>query len=214
MAFLFAESEALKKKLKGLSVPTSSGSIPVGVKFSNPESELSKQTFPLIVIQFVGFNKADDREHRGTVRLRYAPEGHAPWWGPDDVSYDPKDSPYMADYPVPVDLDYQVNVLCRKAQHDLLLLGAMADHDYLPARFGYLTVDADHTIRTLELVGGPTPDSRQDNDGSRLITQTYLVRIASEYPPEVLDRAAEVMSINIDVTNYPGGIPDEFYSGD
>lgn len=182
MPWLINEDRALKLKLQVLTVtdvnaPTGR---PVPVRYAVPESELATQTFPLISIEHAGIEKADDREHRGNIRLPYAPEGMTAWYQATDDGFDVTQSPYLADFPIPYDIRYRVCVYTRESWHDIALASALAQQSFLPARFGFLQIPEDQTVRTLELIGGPEVASQRDSNGKRLFRREYLISVASE----------------------------------
>lgn len=182
MPWLINEDRAVKQKLTGLTVTDESApnGRPVVVRYRTPESELAKQTFPLIIIEHAGIEKANDREHRGQIFLPYAPEGSATWWQPTDPGWDVTQSPYVMDFPIPYDLRYRVIVLARESWHDIYLASAMAQPSCIPARFGFLEIPEDGTVRALNLLGGPELVDIRDENGKRLFRREYLISVTSE----------------------------------
>lgn len=178
MPFLLNEDKALKAKLQGLVVhdATSGDGRRVTVRYRNPEYELADAVYPLILISHSRISRAEEREHRGYVRLHYAPEGYAPW--PDMT--DPAGSPYMAQMPVPVNVDYQIDAYARKETHLIEMVGALTGFHFLPDRFGYLPIGEDGTVRRLDLLGGPEFSESKDEQNKRLFIATWLIRVSSE----------------------------------
>lgn len=176
MPWIFAEDAALKAKLSGLTVTdvTAPGGRRVAVRFRLPETELADLTFPCVIIDHVSVLRDTEREHRGITRLPYAPEGV------DGVPDAKGLYPFLVDYPIPYDINYQITVLSRKAPHHLALVGALAKLDRLPTRFGYLEIPGDGTIRRLDLDGGPELSSAPDGEGKRLFEATYLISVSTE----------------------------------
>ncbi|MDX3260695.1 hypothetical protein PV336_15860 [Streptomyces sp. MI02-2A] len=202
MPWLINEDRAVKAKLQGLTVsdvnaPT--GGRPVPVRYRVPESELAAQTFPLIVIEHAGVEKADDREHRGTIMLPYAPEGSAPWWQPTDSGWDVRDSPYMVDFPIPYDIRYRVLVFTRLSEHDIALASAMAQFNRIPARFGFLEIPEDHTTRRLDLLGGPELVDTRDGDGKRMFRREYLISVSSEMTQAAVQGYIAAQTVALDL---------------
>lgn len=197
MPFIFNEDAAIKAKFQGLTVSDETAppsGRPVAVRFRLPETELADSNYPQIIIDPPEIRKADEREHRGHTYLPYVPETYA---GPDPVlginrdtgatvSWDPATSDvdqspfYVEDYPIPFDFDYQVTVQTRKQSHLTQLMLLLAGVDYIPYRFGYLTVPADGTVRSLFLMGGPEIIPSKDSDSKRLFQAVYRVRVVSE----------------------------------
>ncbi|MEV8399225.1 putative Ig domain-containing protein [Streptomyces niveus] len=178
MPFLLNEDKALKLKLQGLMVhdSTSGPGRKVTVRYKNPEYELADATYPLALISHSRISRDEERESRGTVNVHYAPEGYEPW---ADMT-DPTQSPYMAQMPIPLNIDYQLDVYARKELHIIELTGALMGFDFLPPRFGYLPVGEDGTIRRLDLLGGPDYTESKDELGKRLFCASWALRVSSE----------------------------------
>jgi hypothetical protein len=204
MPWLINEDRAVKAKLQGLTVTdvNAPDGRAVAVRYRVPESELAQQTFPLIVIEHAGIDKADEREHRGYVHLPYAPEGAEKWWNPDDPSYDVTKSPYIVEFPIPYDLRYRIVVFSRTYWHDMALAAALAQHDRIPARFGFLSIPEDGTVRRLDLLGGPELVDTRDEDGKRLFRREYLISVSSEMLPATASHYAQAQSVALDFEYY------------
>jgi hypothetical protein len=200
LPWLINEDRAVKAKLQGLSVTDANApdGRPVPVRYRIPEVELATQTFPLIVVEHAGIEKADEREHRGPVYLPYAPEGTTRWWAEGDTSYDVTQSPYLVDYPIPFDLRYRVMVFTRLAEHDIALASLMMQRDRIPARFGFLEIPEDGTVRRLDLLGGPELADTRDENGKRLFRREYLISVSSEMLQSVADAYIKATSVALD----------------
>lgn len=200
MPFLLNEEKALKGKLQGLKVQDANaptGGRPVTVRYRVPEDELGTLTFPLIAITRVNMSPATDREHRGRVALMYTPESEANW-NPDVESYDT--SPYVVDYPVPMDLQYQITVMSRKEAHLADLTAQLAQPSRLPYRFGFLEVPEDGTVRSLFIDGGPEFEPTRDRDGKRLFQSHYTIRIPTELIPAVIAQAEKAAQVQFSLS--------------
>lgn len=210
------ESRAMRKKLEGMTA--SASSYPQGrgipVEYVEPDFELVKASYPGIYIAYGAVTKANDREVRGPTNLQYAPPGlpvdvQVPedmdnkdstatvnW---PDTGFDRLSSPYyVADHPIPYNLDFQVAVLTRNYQQTFEIIGQLQDIERLPERFGFLEVPEDGTVRTLELLGGPDTSVIRDEDGKRLVQTLYSVRVAAElslYDVETIKRV-ETVDVN------------------
>lgn len=199
MPWLLNEDGALKSKLLGLTVGASAvvGPINVDVRFTNPEDEFEDVTYPLIMLTQIAVERASEREHRGFVEVGTLPEG-----------FDPAAGPYFAEYPVPYDIDYQVQLFCRSLQHRTELVSKLARFEYLPERFGFLTIPQDNSVRRLDLMGGPEMGAGRDADGKRLFTATYRVRVSTELfllgDPETLPT---VETVDLEIDPYVPGQP-------
>lgn len=205
--WLLNEDAALKYKLQGLQVVDANApkGRTVPVRFRLPEVEVADLTFPIIVIDHDGWYEAPEREHRGFVKLPYAPEGFAPWWddtGPTTTIFDPNDSPYWSFFPLPYNLDYTVTVYARiQHEHTMPLIAQLAAYNRLNAKFGFLDVPQDGTKRTMQLLGGPSNLMEYDNNGKRLFKTVYKVRVFSELVPEIIQYVL-AKQINLDLSVY------------
>jgi hypothetical protein len=212
MSWLLNEDGALKEKLRGLSVTdvNAPSGRPVPVRFRLPENELADLTFPTVIIDHSDLVKDSQREHRGSILLPYAPEGQ-PLWDTNPTTYDPAASPYTADFPIPYNIDYQVTVLSRKVLHHMSLVQQMAAFDYLPARFGFLPIPEDGTVRRLDLIGGPELRAVKDGDGKRLFQAIYGIRVSTELLASQVQTFTRVMEVLINMTDKDSGISlDQF----
>ncbi|MFD9815132.1 putative Ig domain-containing protein [Streptomyces sp. NPDC059080] len=167
----------------------------VTVRYQNPEYELADAAYPLALISHTRISRDPERESRGLVNLHYAPEGYEPW---ADMT-DPTQSPYMAQMPIPLNVDYQIDVYARKELHIIELTGAMMQFDLLPQRFGYLPIGEDGTVRRLDLLGGPDYTESKDEQGKRLFCATWAVRVSSEIVPDDIRDLTPVQRVLVDV---------------
>lgn len=200
MPWLLNEDAALKFKLQGMTV-TDATSPPNGrkvkVRYRLPETEVANLDYPCIILEFLGAFGAPEREHRsGPINLPYTPEGYS-GPGPFRVPW----------YPIPYNLDYQVTVLSRLARdHHFPLLARMQMPDKLPYHWGQIIIPQDNTVRTMILSGGPDTPYGVDEDGKRLFTAVYRVRIFSELYGPVTDLSPgnypRVSQLNIDLGVY------------
>lgn len=221
MPWLLSEDAALKYHLQGLTCsdpetrnPANAGKYPGGVRnvpvrYRLPEDEIATMNFPIIIIDPPRINPAHDREHRcHNYRLPYAPEGYDVTWDPTNIMWDAL--PYQVpDVPIPFNLDYQITLLCRLArEHFYPLMAGLAGYDYIPARFGYLNVPQDSTIRSLDLIGGPDTGTvtyaQKDGNNKRLFRATYLVRVYTELPGPITNilQYPPVSEVDIDLKAY------------
>lgn len=212
MSWLFNEDAALKVKLQGCRVTDANApdGRTVPVRFRLPETEIADLTFPIIIIEHDGWFPAPEREHRGYVQLPYAPEGYAKWWddtGPATTNFDPKDSPYWSYIPQPYNLDYYVTFYTRfMTDHTMPLVQQLSQHNRLHPKFAYLDVPQDGTIRTMQLLGGPSPIDGYDENNKRYFSVKYKVRVFSELLNEIVT-FGPVKQINLDVNLY-GNVQD------
>lgn len=202
MPWLMNEDAALKNKLLGVLVQDTNapvGGRPVPVRFRFPETEVADVTYPMIVIEHAGISKSDEREARADhPGLPYSPEGFPALADPTHSSF------VTPGLPIPYDIDYHVTTFARKALHDISLTAAMLQEDRLPARFGYLEVPEDGTIRRLDLLGGPEPNDVLDGSGRRVFRKTWTIRVSSELlPTTIYDYTnAIVRTVDLDLSYY------------
>ena len=211
MPWLRNEDSSLKLKLQGLTV--TDGNSPAGgrtvpVRYRLPQDELADLSYPIIIIEHAGLYPAPEREHRGRIQLPYAPEGYLPWYsGPGNAEV--ADSPYYAYFPMPYNFDYIITLYARfMAQHVQPLAATLATEPYLPAKFGYLTIPQDGTVRSMFLQGGPEFGYGKDEDGKRMFSVTYRIRVFSELVQGVQSMVSyggtlvPVNTVNIDLDVY------------
>lgn len=212
MPWLYNEDAALKVKLQGLVVfdnNAPSGGRPVPVRFRLPQDELANLSYPIIIIEHAGWIPDPEREHRGTnIQLPYAPEGYSQWWGPTQPA-DVTASPYYADFPMPYRFNYQITVYARfMTQHMRPLVAQLLTDPYLPAKFGYLNVPQDGTVRSMFLEGGPEEGYGFDEDSKRMLKTTFLVSVFSELVQNVQSLVpfggtlVPVSAVNLDLDVY------------
>jgi hypothetical protein len=205
--WIYNEDAALKLKLQGLTVSDANNPArPVPVRYRLPEDELATLTYPIVIIEHLPMSFARERAHRNFLKLNYAPDGFPIWWDPAKNTFDPNESPYMSEFPLPVNLDYKVTIYCRKmVEHLQPLIAQLALQPYLPFQFGFLDVPQDGTIRNMFLMEGPETEYGKDQDNKRLFRCSYMVRVMSEVIPEVFVNGlfnGIVKQINLDLGCY------------
>lgn len=201
MPWILNEDAALKGKLTGLLVSDTNagaGARPVLCRYRMPETEFATATFPMIIIARQNILKDDEREHRGKTRLMYTPESVGAW---NSLVEDYSTSPYNVDFPIPFNINYEVTAYSRKEQHNIELVGQLAQQEFLPARFGYLEIPEDGTVRSLFLEGGPEFESAKDADGKRIYRTHYVVRVATELPSAIVAYVAAT-EVNLNINQY------------
>lgn len=204
MPIIFNEDEALKRTLSGVRVPQSRGSntlLNVPVRFSMPQDELATLTFPVVIIDHVSIARDPEREHRGFTTLDYAPEGGDPWWGPTDEEYEGGSaSPYRLEFPIPMNIDYEVTALAREKSHLMALVATYTAEDRLDPRFGAVYIPQDGTARRLEILGETGIESDRDADGKRIFRAKYAVRVPTEIIPAEYPEIFRVDQVNLDLS--------------
>jgi len=201
VTFLISEDEALRERLKGMTVSDDKDSArAVGVWFGQPDPEIRQQSFPFITIDLINVSESKQRamSAQQVKPWYFEPEDFDP-----DVHHDW--SMYM---PVPVDLDYQITTFARQPRHDRQIMSQLLG-SRLPFRFGSLVVREkqtgteggveqwDSTVRRLDLLDIAKRDTVES--GKRMFMNAFTVRVSSEIPTPFLTRLYQrVTTINID----------------
>lgn len=166
MPFIINEDKALKNILSGITVSDSGNPTrPVGVFYGQPDKEIRSQNYPYITIDLIDIAEDTSRAHRGNIKLTYKPEGIT-------------DTNKIVEYPIPVDLYYQVSTWSRQPRHDRQLMAALFSYGRLPFRFGSLPITEDDTIRRLDMMGFSKRDTVEG--GKRLFSNVYNIRVSAE----------------------------------
>lgn len=191
MTFLLSEDTALRKQIEGIIVTdqkaTEDGTArSVGVWFGMPDQELRAQSYPYITIDMIDVSRDFSREMRGTITASQAPYlfGEAPNLGSD----------FVANLPIPVNIDYQVTTYSRHPQHDRQIMAQLLGYK-LPIRFGTLNVE-DNTVRRLDVLDVAKRDLVEA--GKRLFMNAITVRVSSEMPLGLYTEVYDVASIHLD----------------
>jgi len=112
---------------------------------------------------------------------------------PTDTLYTPEGvtTPnQIVNYPVPVQLLYQVTTWSRQPRHDRQIIEQLFSSGRLPFRFGYLNIPEDGTRRRLDLLGFSKRDTTEGD--KRLFSNVYNIRISAEIFEDVLVQLYEV----------------------
>ncbi len=142
----------------------------VGVWFRNPEKDDRPRTYPHITIAFMGEEVASDREHRGLVPLYYKYLQDSPVDAPTGV--------LIANYPIPMNLSYEVTTFARTNTHHSQLIGILSQLEYLHPRFGTVRCPGG-TVRRLERRSA-VPAIGQDEEGKRIFRMVYRLVVPTE----------------------------------
>ena len=180
MPFIINEDAALKSLLSGITVADAGNPTrPVGVFYGQPDKEIRAQAYPYITIDLVGVKEDTARAHRGYVPMSYTPEGAS-----TEISHN-------VNFPIPVDLMYQVSTWSRQPRHDRQIMALLFSSGRLPFRFGQLLVPEDNTMRRLDMLGFTKRDTTES--GKRLFNNIYNIRISSELFPDQLVQMYQVL---------------------
>jgi hypothetical protein len=189
MSFIINEDEALKTLLQGITVSDGGNAArPVAVYYGQPDKDVRQQSYPYITLDLVGVREDVERAHRGVVNLTYTPEGMTPNLNQDGSINQP------IDFPIPVDLIYQVSTWSRQPRHDRQIMAKLFTPGRLPFRFGQLPIPQDGTNRRLDMLGFSKRDTTEG--GKRLFSNVYNIRISSELFVDQLTAVYQVTDVN------------------
>ena len=217
MTFLLNEDEALRNLLKGLTVTDQKAASSqettraVGVWFGQPDQEITEQKYPYITIDMIDVAEDYSRAHRGRVKPAYLPN---PTWmvtpvqavqgtqtvqavqGVQGVAYG-ADHNWDINFPIPVNIDYQVTTYARQPRHDRQLLAQLM-YNKLPLRFGTLDTGDNTvygTVRRLDVLDISKRDVTEQ--GKRLFVNAFTVRISSEIASETYNNMYKALQLNV-----------------
>jgi hypothetical protein len=194
MTFLLSEDNALRDLLKGITVTDQKSDDSnvshrkVEVWFGQPDQELRDQKYPYITIDMIDISEDVTRAMRGLVKPAYLDN-------PETVDGNPwidDDHNWLINFPIPVNIDYQVTVYSRQPRHDREILAQLV-RTRLPLRFGSLQTD-DDTVRRLDVLDISKRDISEA--GKRLFVNAFTVRISSEIAPALLDSFYKVKEVH------------------
>lgn len=211
--FLLAEDSALKARLSNITVTDDrNASRPVSVFFRYPESEKEKK-YPFITIEMVGLSHAKSRQHSEHSLYYSSPLADHPrsMSDPSYIGYSPSEldgdgmeallggnvnSFLRVEAPIPVDLMYQVSTYTRSALHDRQITAQLLKN-VIPFRSNYLIVEADQTVRRLDLLGWTQADLLDMEAGYRKRTfrKVYTLMINAEIMREDFVQIEQVTSV-------------------
>jgi hypothetical protein len=200
MSFLLEEDEALRNLLKDMyvtdqkSVTEDGPQRKVGIWFGQPDQEIRSQSYPYITIDMIDIAEAFDRAHRGRVVADYYPDPDTMATG---VDWDPALHAKDMDYPIPVNIDYQITTYARQPRHDRQILAQLL-YTKIPLRFAVLNVGPDTqfgTARRLDVLDISKRDITEQ--GKRLFVNAITVRISSEIAPTTFNKLYKVQELNV-----------------
>lgn len=210
MTFLLDEDEGLKELLKGMTVTdqkarsTQTTTRKVGVWFGQPDQEVTDQSYPYITIDMIDIAEDTLRAMRGRTKPMYIQDPTLMVQGiqqaqgvqgVQQVTYDSESHNWDIDWPVPVNIDYQITTYARQPRHDREILSQLL-HTRLPFRFGTLntgTNTVNGTVRRLDVLDVSKRDVTEQ--GKRLFVNAITVRISSEIIQSRLNQVYKVQSL-------------------
>ena len=199
MTFLLSEDEAIRNLLKGLVVTdqkaTGEGTPRnVGVWFGQPDQELTAQKYPYITIDMIDIAEDFARSMRGRVKPVYISN---PATIDGTAEFDPETQGWDINFPIPVNIDYQITTYARQPRHDRELLAQLL-YTRLPLRFGTLDTGANNatgTTRRLDMLDVSKRDVTEQ--GKRLFVNAFTVRVSSEIAPETYNKMYKALQLNV-----------------
>ena len=200
MSFLLDEDDALRNLLKDMyvtdqkSVTEDGPQRKVGVWFGQPDQEIRGQSYPYITIDMIDIAEDITRAQRGKVNPVYYAD-------PDtigtDTAWDTDLHDKDMDFPVPVNIDYQVTTYARQPRHDREILAQLL-YTKIPLRFGVLLTGpntASGTHRRLDVLDISKRDITEQ--GKRLFVNAITVRVSSEIAPSTFNKLYKVQELNV-----------------
>ena len=200
MSFLLDEDEALRNLLKDMTVTdqksvTEAGATrKVGVWFGQPDQEIRNQNYPYITIDMIDLSEDVQRAMRGRVKPTYLPNPSDQVQG---VSYDGEIHSWDINYPIPVNIDYQITTYARQPRHDRQILAQLL-YTKIPLRFAVLNTGPNTsagTTRRLDVLDISKRDITEQ--GKRLFVNAITVRISSEIAPETYNQLYKTLELNV-----------------
>ena len=200
MSFLLDEDEALRNLLKDMTVTdqksvTEAGATrKVGVWFGQPDQEIRNQNYPYITIDMIDLSEDVQRAMRGRVKPTYLSNPSDQVQG---VSYDGEIHSWDINYPIPVNIDYQITTYARQPRHDRQILAQLL-YTKIPLRFAVLNTGPNTsagTTRRLDVLDISKRDITEQ--GKRLFVNAITVRISSEIAAETYNQLYKTLELNV-----------------
>lgn len=202
MTFLLSEDEALRNLLKDMVVTDQKSTTEqgpqrkVGVWFGQPDQEIRQQNYPYITIDMIDIAEDFSRSHRGRVKPAYIP---APETIGEDTTWDQDKHDWDINFPIPVNIDYQITTYARMPRHDREILAQLL-YTKIPLRFAVLEPN-DGTVRRLDVLDVSKRDITES--GKRLFVNAITVRVSSEIAPETFNKMYKVLQVTATGTANP-----------
>lgn len=203
MSFLLDEDEALRNLLKDMvvtdqkSVTEEGPQRKVGVWFGQPDQEIRSQSYPYITIDMIDLSEDIARAHRGRVKPAYITDPGTIGTGDDQADWDTDAHGWDINYPVPVNIDYQITTYARQPRHDRQILAQLL-YTKIPLRFATLDTGENTvygTTRRLDVLDIAKRDITEQ--GKRLFVNAITVRVSSEIAPETYFKMYKALQLNV-----------------
>lgn len=196
MTFLLSEDAALRNLLLGMTVTdqnaTNTGTPrTVKVYFGQPDQEIRDQVYPYITIDMIDIAEDFARAHRGKTKPSYMAD---PTTSPSGSgTYDETLHDWYINWPIPVNIDYQITTYSRQPRHDRQILSQIL-YSKIPMRFAVLEPD-DNTVRRLDLLDISKRDVTEQ--GKRLFVNAFTVRVSSEIASETYTQVYKALQVSV-----------------
>lgn len=202
MTFILDEDEALRNLLMGMTVTDQKANTAnvdhlrkVSVWFGQPDQELRNQSYPYITIDLIDISEDFTRSMRGKAKPAYYAD---PSTIGTNTPYNENSHDWEIDYPIPVNIDYQITTYARQPRHDRQILAELL-YTKIPLRFATLntgTNTAQGTIRRLDVLDISKRDVTES--GKRLFVNAITVRVSSEIAPSTYNKFYKVDTVALD----------------
>lgn len=166
----------------------------VGVWFGQPDQEIRAQSYPYITIDMIDIAEDFSRAMRGKVKPAYLTN---PSVIGTNTAWDTDEHDWEINYPIPVNIDYQVTSYCRQPRHDRQILSQLL-YSKLPLRFAVLDTGPNTvfgTTRRLDVLDISKRDITEQ--GRRLFVNAITVRVSSEIAAETYKQMYKVLQVNV-----------------
>lgn len=148
--------------------------------------------YPFITIDLVNISEALDRAHRGGT-MRPTVTGYRP---PDMAQDAVEGRTFVTDWPMAMNLDYQITTWSRFNSHDRQILRSIWER--FPGRYGSLGGNASPRVRPFSAqLLSMVPGDRQDESGKRQFRKIFTLRIFSELWISELREITNVTTLDI-----------------
>lgn len=202
MTFLLDEDEAIRDLLLGMTVTDQKANTTrnVGVWFGQPDQELRDQKYPYVTIDMVDIAEDFSRSMRGKVKPTYLQDPAtmvAAAQGVQQVNYDDEVHNWEIDYPIPVNIDYQITTYARQPRHDRQILAQLM-YTKIPLRFAILNTGPNTvygTTRRLDVLDIAKRDVTES--GKRLFVNAITVRVSSEIAQSTYVKLYKALEISL-----------------
>jgi hypothetical protein len=166
----------------------------VGVWFGQPDQEIRNQSYPYITIDMIDISEDIQRAMRGRVKPVYLSN---PTTIDGTAAYNANNHNWEINYPIPVNIDYQITTYSRQPRHDRQILAQLL-YTKIPLRFAVLETGPNSvagTTRRLDVLDISKRDITEQ--GKRLFVNAITVRVSSEIAPEVYTKLYKALELNV-----------------